>query len=954
MAAKPPAFWTNFTAGQIDEILDGRVDLAKYNNGLRRLYNCIAFQQGGVKGRAGTRFVTSAKYPDKKVCLIPFSFSVHQNYVLEFGHLYIRIFTEDGQLVSGSGSELVSNGEFNTNLAGWTNATANPGASVAWHSSQRAKFEQTTTEATGSHSVLQKSITTTPGTRYQIQFEVSSGPLTMSIGTSAGAANTLAHEVFQPKGVPYVREFIASTTTTHIEFFLLSQTPLVAYLDNVSVKVASTPIEIVSPYNESELFQLKYVQSADVLYITHPNHPQKQLNRQTAVTWTLTDFNGNPPYTIEGELSHGSSLTLSATSGIGITVEASGGATFLAADVGRTIHGKAGEILITSVVDSDTVIGDVITSPTGTSLAPSEWTMGGSPGTGVTPSATGPVGAIITLTFADDALRSSPDTGKYVVLWGGVVRLTNISTGTSASAQVISVLSSTAQAIAGNWTLETKAWDSSRGFPRTVGFYDQRLFFAGSNSDPDALIGSKTGRFNDFARGSNDADSIKYVLSAGQVNMIEWIMSGRDLLVGTSGAEFKVSGGLNEPLTPSNVLAKPETAWGSESIMPARADRAVIFVQKGGNILRSISYNFDVDGYLAEDLMLLACSIGSPGITQITFEKIPIPIIYGTREDGTLITLVYDPRQEVIAWSEHHTPIGEFESACSIMAPDGKKGRTWVAVKRTIDGSTRRYIEYFDQSAIITEQHPLTGLDSALSYDGTNNLAAIEFDVGLPGEVPIHTVSNITADATQVFTAGDVGKEIIQIGGTGRAIITAFVNSQTVTVKVTSVFPNVGPYARGAWGKAVNSLAGLDHLEGATVDIKGDGAAYGSTVVASGGISFDGPHALKVDVGLLFEPLIQTLRPGINLRDGNSVFLTKGYNRIYIFFKDTLGATVNDLPLEFRSSQDLMDEAPPLTTDIVEVTHLGYDSDARITIKQTQPLPFMVLAIAGSLNVGDE
>jgi hypothetical protein len=956
MASQPIPFWTNFTAGQIDEILDGRVDLAKYNNGVRVMHNVLPFQQGGAKGRPGTRYVTLAKYVGKKVCLIPFSFSVHQNYVLEVGHLYIRIFTEDGQLVSGSGPELISNNQFNVNLSDWLNPTVNPGASVNWDWSQRARFQQTTTESTASFSVLQQGFATTPGTRYRLSFEVSVGTLTMDVGTSAGLANTLAHENFEPRPVPYVREFVASAGTSYVEFYLASPNPAVAYLDNVSCKVASTPIEIATPYNESELFELKYTQSADVLYITHPNHPQKQLNRQTASTWTLTDFVGNPPATVEGGLSHGSSLTLSATSGTGITVEANL-PTFLEADVGRTISGKAGEVLITDYIDADTVSGDVIIPPTGNTLAPDEWVMGGSPGTGVTPSATGPVGAIIDLVFDDDALRSAPDGGKYLLLWDGVVRLNNISSAVTATAQVISVLSSTAKAIAGNWTLEVTAWDANQGFPRTVGFYDQRLFFAGSDSAPDTLLASKTGRFNNFGRGANDDAALKYVLSAGQVNMIEWIMSGRDLIVGTSGAEFKVTGGINEPLTPSNVLAKPETAWGSASIMPCRVDRAVVFVQLGGKVLRAISYNFDVDGYVASDLTLLAPSIGKSGIVQVTFEKLPVPTIYGIRNDGTLIALVYDPGQDVAAWSEHTTG-GDFESVCSIIDPTGTKGRTWVSVKRTIGGLDYRYIEYFDQAELINEEHPLTGVDSALSYDGTNNLAAINFPdivgVPIPGAVGAGITTRVVATAAQTFRAGDVGKEIVQIGGTGRAIITEFTDSQTVVVRTTTSFPHPGPYDRGQWGLAVNKVLGLEHLEGHTVAVKGDGAAYGSYVVGAGQVNLIGPHALKIDVGLPYIPMITTLRPGVNIRNGNSVFLTKGYNKLYIFFKDTLGATVNDLPLEFRSSEDLMDEAPPLTTAIVDATEFGYDSNARITIKQPQPLPFMVLAIAGKLNVGDE
>jgi hypothetical protein len=139
------------------------------------------------------------------------------------------------------------------------------------------------------------------------------------------------------------------------------------------------------------------------------------------------------------------------------------------------------------------------------------------------------------------------------------------------------------------------------------------------------------------------------------------------------------------------------------------------------------------------------------------------------------------------------------------------------------------------------------------------------------------------------------------------------------------------------------------------VQINGDGAAYPpKTVNASGVVTLDGAHSLKISVGLEFTPEMTTLRPSMQTGAGDIVFVTKGFNRLYILFKDTVGAKVNGRQLPFRSSSDPMGKGVTSKTEIYKVTETGYDSDTRVTIKQEQPLPITILALAGKLQVGDE
>lgn len=92
---------TNFSAGEIDPCFYGRVDLAQYFNACQTLENAIVLTLGGAEKRPGTYFVTEVKDSTKKVRLVPFKFSTTQEYILEFGHNYIRYYKDRGQIISG-------------------------------------------------------------------------------------------------------------------------------------------------------------------------------------------------------------------------------------------------------------------------------------------------------------------------------------------------------------------------------------------------------------------------------------------------------------------------------------------------------------------------------------------------------------------------------------------------------------------------------------------------------------------------------------------------------------------------------------------------------------------------------------------------------------------------------------------------------------------------------------
>lgn len=87
---------TNCTAGEISPRLIGRVDVQKYNNGLKTCYNAHPLVHGGAKRRGGLRYVAAAKEALKQTRLVPFIFNRDQAFILEFGDAYVRFFTAAG------------------------------------------------------------------------------------------------------------------------------------------------------------------------------------------------------------------------------------------------------------------------------------------------------------------------------------------------------------------------------------------------------------------------------------------------------------------------------------------------------------------------------------------------------------------------------------------------------------------------------------------------------------------------------------------------------------------------------------------------------------------------------------------------------------------------------------------------------------------------------------------
>lgn len=227
----------SFSAGEIAPSLYARVDLAKYHVAAQLLRNMFVWPHGGVSNRAGTEFVGRAKDSTNPVHLIPFQFSIVQTYVLEFGHLYMRVIMNGGYVLEPA-------------VAITAVSNANPGTVTAPNHGY-SNGDQVFIQGTG---LL---LDSTPGRQYLVQ-NVQTNTFTLT-DLDGNAINTTNYGTYGGSGGNVARVYTLAT-----------------------------------PYNGVDVQQLKWTQSADTMTLCHSSYPPMDLTRTAHWAWTLTEVSFAP------------------------------------------------------------------------------------------------------------------------------------------------------------------------------------------------------------------------------------------------------------------------------------------------------------------------------------------------------------------------------------------------------------------------------------------------------------------------------------------------------------------------------------------------------------------------------------------------------------------------------------------------------------------------------------
>jgi hypothetical protein len=284
----------------------------------------------------------------------------------------------------------------------------------------------------------------------------------------------------------------------------------------------------------------------------------------------------------------------------------------------------------------------------------------------------------------------------------------------------------------------TKRWrlgmfSATTGYPSVVSFFQNRLFLSGSFAHPDAYSLSRSGGYSDtkvFGAPTDrdgtvtDDAGITGVLQSGTINSIVWARGDeKGLVIGTKTAEWIVrSSATNEVLTPDNIKEDNISSIGSAYVQPFGAESGVIFLQRSRRRLHDIIYSFEADQLKPRDITLTAEHITRSRITSICFQQEPLNTIWMVRGDGVLVGMTYYPDQGIFG-CHRHTIGGENAKAldvATVLSETGERDVLYLIVERTINGVTKKYIEYmakFYEDDI--DAKDAICVDSCLTYSGS-------------------------------------------------------------------------------------------------------------------------------------------------------------------------------------------------------------------------------------------
>ncbi len=765
----------SFAAGELDPLLYSRVDLAKYHTGCRTLLNWFVHAQGGASNCPGTEFIGELQNSANTGRLIPFQFNTLQTYVLEFGNLTLRFITNGGYVLESTKAitaiTKANPGAVTSASHGYSTGDRVYFASIGGMTQLNGRYATVTVTGANSYTIgidtTGFSTYTSGGTAARVytvttpyaytdlptlKYEQSADTMTLThksygvrkltrtTNTSWILASTTFAPTQQPPGTV--------STTAAGSSFIYSVTAI-----NDATGEESLPNQDAGPYasvtsntQTSTLSWTPLTGCANYSVYKRRNGVNGFIGTAQApagggsVSFTdatiVPDTQTTPP---QQRLPFGGSSVSSATVTAGGTGYSSPTATI--SDPG----GGTGATL--SLTVSAGVITAASVTAAGSNYSPNaRVTIADGAGTGCTlsftytASSTDPTyfyisGATVT------AGGSSYHSGTYVVLTRSdgymvpqILSLTVAAGVVTACSVVLSgddyaffdnvglyvssvqIVDSTGSGGAISLTLGSTTTNN----PGCSTYHDGRQWFAGSNAQPQTLWGSVSGAFNNMSVSvpTRDSDAITRTLASRQVNAILHMVPLTQLILLTSGSEWKVSAGQSDVITPAQFVARPQSYNGCSDLRPIVINDQLIYNTANGKHVRGLQYQWAADTWTGPDYSLLSQHLLDDGeLVNWAYAKDPYSIIWGVRDDGVALSLTFQAEQQVYAWGRRTTTNGTFEDVCVVQ--EGNESAVYFIVKRTIGGATRRYVERLHSRVFATIADEWF-LDSALQYSGAS------------------------------------------------------------------------------------------------------------------------------------------------------------------------------------------------------------------------------------------
>jgi len=519
---------------------------------------------------------------------------------------------------------------------------------------------------------------------------------------------------------------------------------------------AGVPYEVANSYAAGDLFDIHYVQSGDVVTLVHPGYPPMELRRYGATNWTLA------PITFSSSLVPPAGVSAVTT---------------IVATPTVSQYGQNYQYQITALDQ----YGDEESLPsTATTTVGIDLTFESN---------------YVTVSWAMPVQPNGTSTGYFNVYksvnGGGFGFVAQMSAQT---------LSFTDKNVTPDMTQTPPMYDaalnSADNYPGAVAYYEERRIFGGTNNQPMNFWATQPGTANNmnYSVPSQSSDALRVGIQAARSSEILHIVGEQDLIILTASDEWRVYTASGDALTPSTLAIKKQQSNGSTNVMPALIQNQLLYTTAACGHIRSLIYDWQLNGYRSDDLSLLAQHLfRNHSIVDMAYSRwAPYPTLWVVRDDGVLLGLTFEPGQQVAAWHQHVTTNGAFESVCCVQ--EGNFDVLYGVVRRTIGGVTTRYIEKMDTRAY-----------------GANLAAAVFVDSGITQTFssPVMSVSGLTWLEGQMVSALLDGKAVtgLVVSSAGAVTLPFAASVVTIGLPITATLQTLPVTV------AQDASAGLGHVK---------------------------------------------------------------------------------------------------------------------------------------------
>lgn len=764
-----------FNRGEISKLALGRVDVDKLRLAAEIQINWMPFVLGPMMMRPGFLYIGGV-LDDSPAKFVPFIFAKTDTALLEFTNLAMRVWVNEAVVTRVSVTTSIQNDHFAAST-GWTTTNTTSGASV----SITAGVMTLSCPPVGGLAQAQQDVTIAAGDQnkeHALRIVITSGPVTFRVGSTAGAQDYIAQTVIDQG----THSLTFTPTGGHAFIQIETTEPQNKTLTQCSIEAAGA-LQLPAPWATSDLPNIRFDQSGDIVYVAAYGKPQYKIERRAARAWSVVLYKANdgPFQAAAGALNVNFTPSVYYGNGTLTSDQPYFNANHIGCLFRLFTNGQIYQTVLgalNAVTPSIRVAGvgasrnfTVTTSGTWVGTLSLEESFDG-PDAGFVSVGTVTANGSPTFTRTTGGSSSTPDLDNIIAWYrvkftaytsgnatvsysftgggaAGVCRVTGFTTSKSVSMEVLTAFSSlqaTTDWLEGDWSLNS-------GYPSAVAFHESRLWWFGRDRMWGSISDNYSGHNPDTL---GDSGPINRSFGSGPVDVINWGLSSLRLLVGREMAESAIrSSNFDVPITPTNFSAKDCSTQGSARLPPIKMDQSAVFVQQSKRKVYKLSFSLQAGDYVPTDLTRLNIDIGVPGFVDLAIARQPDTQMYFVRGDGQVAVLLHDVVDEVECWWRIVTAetLGGDGVVENVVALPGDLGDfVYFVVKRIIGGQTKRYLERMALRENCAGGSLNQIADSHVIYQGSATTTV--------------TLAHLVGETVVIWADGEpIGEAVVPVGG---------------------------------------------------------------------------------------------------------------------------------------------------------------------------------------------